>query len=231
MVSSRHRPLYPKRVSYYNRPNLKSGARTPPREYYAWWSQGILSICRLDHKKDICGLVSLVLLTQSLQFLYFTIHSQSICVRHCYKLYRPIHLFIAVTLPLSLLTRASAKKSPNAACASFAASTVIKHNSWLFAVSRKGYRMCRSQGDKAAVSLWTWLKTRRIPSRDKHGHELNTSNLEALTFATYQCTAHKRNLFTASPKIYFVLVMCFCLSLRRAYFWSGFEPGSKVTRP
>jgi len=94
-----------------------------------------LSVCRLDHKKDICGLASLVLLTQSLQFLYFTIHSQSICVRHCYKLYRPIHLFIVVTLPLSLLTRASAKKSPNAACASFAASTVIKHNSWLFAVS------------------------------------------------------------------------------------------------
>jgi len=83
----------------YNRPNLKSETRTPPGEYYAWWSQEILSVYQLDHKKNICGLASLVLLTHSLQ-LYFTIHSQSICVRHCYKLYQPIHLFIVITLSL-----------------------------------------------------------------------------------------------------------------------------------
>jgi hypothetical protein len=40
---------------YYSRPKLKSGTQTPPREYYAWWSQEILSVCQLDHKKDICG--------------------------------------------------------------------------------------------------------------------------------------------------------------------------------
>jgi hypothetical protein len=44
------------------------------------------------------------------------------------------------------------------------------------------------------------LKTRRIPSCDKHGHELNTSKLEAHNFATYQYTAHKRNPFTVRPK-------------------------------
>ena len=39
----------------YNRPNLKSETRTPPGEYYAWWSQEILSVYQLDHKKNICG--------------------------------------------------------------------------------------------------------------------------------------------------------------------------------
>jgi len=38
----------------------------------------------------------------------------------------------------------------------------------------------------------------------------------------------KKNL-TVSPKFYFILVTYFCMSLRRAYFWSGFEPGSTVT--
>ena len=33
----------------------KTGTRTPPREYNAWWSQETLSIYRLDDKKDICG--------------------------------------------------------------------------------------------------------------------------------------------------------------------------------
>ena len=46
----------------YIRPNLKSGTRTPPREYYACWSQEIMSVYHLDHNKDICGQVSLVLL-------------------------------------------------------------------------------------------------------------------------------------------------------------------------
>ena len=33
--------------SYYNRPNLKSGTRTPPREYNVWWSQDTLYVYRL----------------------------------------------------------------------------------------------------------------------------------------------------------------------------------------
>ena len=33
----------------------KTGTRTPPREYNAWWSQETLIIYRLDDKKDICG--------------------------------------------------------------------------------------------------------------------------------------------------------------------------------
>ena len=30
------------KLTLYNRPNLKSGTRNPPREHYAWWSQKIL---------------------------------------------------------------------------------------------------------------------------------------------------------------------------------------------
>ena len=128
--------------------------RTLPREYYAWWSQGILSVYRLDHNKDICGLASLVLLTQSLQFLYFTIHSQYICVRHLSNCTNQYTSLLSSHFPFNLLTRAIAK-SPNPACASFANSTFIKHNSWLIAVSRKRYtcRIYLSQGDKTAVSL------------------------------------------------------------------------------
>ena len=33
----------------------KSGTRAPPREYYAWWSQKLLSVYRLDNNKDNCG--------------------------------------------------------------------------------------------------------------------------------------------------------------------------------
>jgi hypothetical protein len=163
-------------------------------------------------------LASLVLLTQSLQFLYFTIHNQFICDRRCYKLYQTKHLFIVVTLTLQPAHTVSAKKYPNPVCDSFVASTLIMHKSWLFAVSRKGYTMYRSQGHKAAISLQPKLQACRIPSCDKHIHELNTSNHEAHNFATYQCTAHKINPFTASPKLYFILVTYFCLSLRRAYF-------------
>ena len=39
----------------------------------------------------------------------------------------------------------------------------------------------------------------------------------------------KEILFLVSRKFYFILVTYFRLSLRRAYFLSGFEPGSTVT--
>jgi hypothetical protein len=38
------------KLKCYNRPNFKSGTRTPPREYNAWWSQEKLSVYRLDDK-------------------------------------------------------------------------------------------------------------------------------------------------------------------------------------
>ena len=55
----------------------KIPTRTPPREYTAWWSQAMLSVYRLDDKKDICGLASLVLFSQSLQ-IFIMYYSQSI---------------------------------------------------------------------------------------------------------------------------------------------------------
>jgi len=66
----------------------KTGSRAPPSEYNAWWSLETLSVYRLDDTKDICGLASLGFLSQSLQFVYFNIHNQFICVRYCYKLYQ-----------------------------------------------------------------------------------------------------------------------------------------------
>ena len=123
----------------------KTGTRTPPREYNAWWSQETLSVYRLYDKKDICGLASLVLFSQSLKFLYFNVHNQIISTKYT--------SLLSSRFPFNLLTRMSAKKSPNRACAGFTASTLIKHNSCLIDVCRKGHRLCRSQGDKAAIWL------------------------------------------------------------------------------
>jgi len=51
----------------------------------------------------------------------------------------------------NLLTPLSAKKSPNPACASFTASTLLKHNSCVTDVCRKGQRMYCSQGDSGNI--------------------------------------------------------------------------------
>jgi len=59
-------------------PNSRTGTRPLPTEYNGWWSQKTLSVYRLDDKKDNCGLTSLVLFSQSLQFLYFNIHNQEV---------------------------------------------------------------------------------------------------------------------------------------------------------
>jgi len=45
----------------------------------------------------------------------------------------------------------------------------------------------------------------------------------------YQCIIHKKISFAGIPKFYFILLTYFCLSLRQAYIWSGFEPGLTIT--
>ena len=78
-VASNWRPKH----NRCNRPNLKVGNTSSTQGILRVAVTGNFSFYQLDNNKDICGLESLVLLTQSLQFLYFTIHNQSTRVRHC----------------------------------------------------------------------------------------------------------------------------------------------------
>ena len=82
-----------------------------------------------------------------------------------------------------------------------------------------GRSSIRNLRTRHAVVTGTLLYTAcHIPSRDKHSHKLNTSNLEVHTLTIYQYIEHKRNYFAGSHKFYFILPTYFCLSLRRAYF-------------
>ena len=47
----------------------KSGTRAPPREYYAWWSQELLSVYRLGGNMDNCGRAFSGLFSRSLYLL------------------------------------------------------------------------------------------------------------------------------------------------------------------
>ena len=73
--------------SWYNRPNFKVGNTSSNQGILRVVVTGIFSFYQLDNNKDICGLGSLVVLTQSLNSytLLFTINL--LTVRHCYKLH------------------------------------------------------------------------------------------------------------------------------------------------
>jgi len=73
---------------------------------------GTLCVYQLDNTKDNCFKPLLVLLSQSLQIVFFNIHNEINCVRHCYKLYQQIYTSLLLSLfPFDLHTPVPAQKS------------------------------------------------------------------------------------------------------------------------
>jgi len=98
-------------ITIYNQPNLKVGNASSTQGILHVVVTWIFSFYQLDNNKDICGLESLVLLTQSLKsytlpfainlLVYSTVTD---CTNQCTSLLS--HFF-----PFNLLTQAAAKKS------------------------------------------------------------------------------------------------------------------------
>jgi hypothetical protein len=140
-----------------------------------------------------------------------------------------MHLFIIVTLPLQPAHAVSAKKSTNPACVTSTASTVIKHNSWLIAVCRKGTEFTVPGEIK-----------RQCPCNNsqKHAASLRAINTVIhlipvnLKSTTSQCTSFehpKEILLLQVPNFTVPYSGTFAVSPPRI-LWSGFETGPTVTK-
>ena len=209
----------------YNRPILVVVNTNSTQGIYRMVVTGNFKcVYRLDDKKDNWGSATSGLLPQ-LEVQYSQL--KYLCSALPEISSTKLHLFVIVPyFPFNLLARVSAKNCLQAQLGlAWRPHPWSSINSCPIDVCRKLQRMFFSlQGVRAAIRSQHLVKSRPNPSGDKHCHKL-INNLEVRILPIYQLGI----VLLEVLNLCLIFRMQFCLSLRRAYLWSDFEPGSSVT--